>query len=264
MASPLDHARRGAVLAIIAAVLLSNPLYLGLFVEEPAPRSPTGYTASRVDPATPEGQETIIRAVGSDEILDIDHLAEVNRYSPHGSVYRGANGSAVALRRARENGTTRVENGTVAFTLGRLAASYEFVAFHDDGDVRFYRFTVERTDGTTVVSVTNATRSAVARYILHQDVVLFTSLPEYQRETVTEVIQADRNGYRPSNDEFVQLTDNVVLKGDTFYVFREGIHVDDFGPSTRDLASIVLYALGLLLLLAAVASVLLASRAGPE
>lgn len=267
MASPLSHARRGAVLAILAALLLANPLYLGLFVEEPRPRSPTGYAATAVDPSTPDGQRTIIRALGSDDILDVDSLREANRYSPYGPRYRGPDGAVRALERARENGSARVSNETVGFTLGRVAASYEFVVFPEDadgdsdGEVTYYRLEAyQAADGSTVVTIDETTREAVARYILHQDAVLYSSLPRYQRESVENVLDAGQSGYRPYNDEFVDLTDNVVVTDDSYYVFSATMHVDDFGPSARDLGGGLLYLLGFLALLVAAVSTWLSIR----
>lgn len=256
MPSTLATHRRGATLAIVAAILLANPLYVGLFVEQPRPRSPTGYAATAVDPSTEDGQDTLIQHLGSDEILEVEFLEE----SRDAEQYRAPLRAAAVLRRARGNESVRVRDDAVALTLSRLGATSQFVTFHTDDPAAYYRFSVAQENDSVVVRLERATREAVARFIFHQDSIRYASLPGYQRETVDRVLAAGDSGYRPSNDEFVHLTDQVLLKGGTPYVFTERMHVDDFGVTARDLASGLLSALGFVLLLAAVIVTTLADR----
>lgn len=251
----LRHARRGAVFAMLAAVLLANPLYIGLFVDEPRQRSPVGYTAVAVDPASPEDQETIIAQLGDEEILDIDRLR-----GAEGERYAAPTRAAEVLRQARDRGTTRTTGANVTFTLRRVEANHRYVVFPETG--RYYRFAVERRNNTTVVTTTPVNQSDVAQFLVHRDIRRYSSLPEYQRETVRKVIESDRAGYRPYNEEFTELTDALLRKDGTYYVFVQGIHVDDFGITTRDLLTAGLSALGVLSLLAGVLFTALAYREG--
>lgn len=263
MGTPLTRARRGAVLALLAALLLANPLYVGLFVDEPESRSPTGYTAVAIDPGNAADQRTVVQAVGGDEVLQVDGLAEANEYSPYGDRYRAPGDAAAVLRRARSDGSARTADADAAFTLRRVLANHRFVAATGGDARRYYRANLAETGNGVRVTLSPVNRSTVARSVLHGDATLYTSLPRYQRETVDAVLAADESGYRPYNDEFDELTDDVLVKGDTYYVFRAGIHVDDFGPTGRDLLSFGLYALGVLFALVAVVLAALSYRDGP-
>ena len=250
----LTRARSGAVLALVGALLLANPLYVGLLVDEPRSRSPTGYVGVPVDPANASDQATVIQRVGGDDVLALDELASANEYSPYGDRYRAPAGAADVLRRARTDGSASTDDAEVAFTLRRVLASHRYVAV-DDGEVpRYYRATVEESEASVAVTLTSVDRSTVARYVLQRDARLYSALPGYQRETVDAVLAHEGAGYRPYNDEFADLTDDVVVKDGTYYVFRAGVHADDFGPTGREVASLVLSALGALAFL--IASVL--------
>lgn len=250
----LTRARRGALLAILAAALLANPLYVGLIVDQPRERSPTGYAATAVDPSTPEGRERILDAVGDDDVLAVHELADANEYSPYGDEYRASGAAAEALRRARDadGDRARVDAEDAAFTLGRVAANHRFVWFGEDRPA-YYRLDVTRTDdGGAVVALARTNRSAVVEYLVRRDAVLYDSLPEYRRETVDAVIAADESGYRPYDDGFYELTDRIVVKDGTYYVFRAAVHVDDFGFGPQAAASALLTLVGLVALLGAV------------
>lgn len=262
-----SNARRGALFAIVAALLLANPLYVGPLVNDPEQRTriATGYTATAVDPTNASGQRTIITSLGDDEILEIEEFASVNEYSYYGDRYRAPTEASALLRRATENGTVRTGNGTVAFTLARIAADYRFLAISGGESVRYFRFDVVTGDGA-VVTATPVNQSSVAWYIVYSDTRLYTSLPDYQRETIEKVIDANEYGYRPYNDGFVHLTDELVLKNDTYYVFSPAIHVDDFdvGAMVEAVLKLVLSLFGGLSLLAAVAFTTLSYRERDE
>ena len=245
-------ARRGAVLAIVAALLLANPLYVDLVVDEPRPRSPTGYTATAVDPTNASDQRTIVTLLGNGEILPVDELAGANEYSPYGPKYRAPGRAAALLRRAIENDTARTATDSAAFTLGRVAANYRYVAVGDRDSTRFYRLSVEATERETIVSAAEVNRSTVATFLVYRHARLYGALPGYQRDTVDRVIESGEDGYRPYNDEFHEVTDDLVVKDDTYYLFSASVHVDDFGPTAQTVVTLVLYLLGSASLAAAV------------
>lgn len=263
-------ARRGALLAVVAAVLLANPLYVGLVVDEPRERSPTGYTATAVDPGNATDQRLLLREVGGDDVLELEAFAGTNDYQPYGDAYRAPGEAAAVLRRAVDEGRTRADGDAVEFTLNRALASYRYVAVGgrpgaEDETARYYRVRAEVADGATVVTATEVDRRAVVRYVFHRDARLYASLPDYQKETVRNVVADDDYGYRPYNDEFVDLTGNVLVMDDAYYVFSTGVHADDFGPSTHGLVSGVLGLFGVLFLGAgAVLTVLSYRRSGGD
>jgi hypothetical protein len=258
----LTRARRGAVLALVGALLLANPAYLGLVVDEPRSRSPTGYTGTPIDPANASDQRTLLRTVGGDDVLSVDEFAGANEYSPYGDTYRAPRAAADALRRAVESGTATTDDPDAAFTLRRALANHRYVATGERDARQYYRADLDDGDDGLTVTVTPVNRSTVARHVLYSDVVLYSGLPEYQRETVDEVVAADELGYRPYNDEFGELTDQVVRKDGTYYVFETAIHADDFGPSTKGLLALLLAALGALSVLAGAALTGLSYRSG--
>ena len=256
------NAYRGAVLGIVAALLLANPAYVGLVMNEPRERSPTGYTATAITPTNASDQRTVVNRLGEEEVLTIAQLEDANEYSPYGPRYEAPGRAADSLRTAVETGTARTTGDDVTFTLRRVGANYRYLRTHgDESDAaRYHRFDVARVNGSTVVTTTRVNRSTVAQYLVYKDARLYTALPEYQRETVDEVIAADEYGYRPYNDEFHEITESVVVKDGTYYVFTVGVHVDDFGPSTKTVVSLLLAALGTLALVASIVFTLLATR----
>jgi hypothetical protein len=259
------HARRAALLAIVAALLLANPLYVGAVVDEPPSRSPTGYTATAVDPTNASDQRRLIRAVGGDDVVSVAELADANEYQPHGDAYRAPGRAATLLRTAAADGAAHTDDADAGFTLHRVGASYRYVAVDGTNGTRYYRVGVGTTGGGTTVTATAVDRATVARGVLYADARLYASLPAYQRETVDAVIAADESGYRPYNDEFVDLTDDVLVKDDAYYVFSAGVHVDDFGPSRQWIVEALLTLLGLVsLVAAAVLTAVSFRREGPD
>lgn len=254
----LRRARRGAVLGLLAALLLANPLYVGLFVDAPRTRDPTGYVATPVDPSNASDQQTIIRRLGDEEILDVGTLRAAASDSQE-TRYRAPGRALSVLRQARENGTARTSHETASFTLHRVIASHRYVTFPHDDPGQYYRVAIEERNGAAVVTARPVDRATVARFLVYRDSRLYASLPTYQRETVDKVLAAEYS-YRPYNEEFEQLTDNLLIKDGTYYLFSTGIHADDFGISTRDLVSFGLSVLGALAFLAALGFTLLAAR----
>lgn len=250
MSVRLTRARRGAILALLAALLLANPLYVGLLVDEPRERSPTGYRAVAVDPANPSDQQTIVRSLGAEEILDVGELTEEGNYNPYGAEYRARDGARAVIQRAQSNGTAVTTREDVAFTLHRIAANRRYVAFGDD-PVQYYRLSVDDAGDETVVSLREVNRSTVAWSVVYADTRLYSSLPEYQRDTFERVVDAGEYGYRPYNDEFHELTNTLVYRDGTHYLVQRGIHVDDFGPSTRGVVRALLTLFGMVTFLAA-------------
>jgi hypothetical protein len=260
----MSRATRGALLAIVAALLLANPIYVGLFVDPPESRSPTGYAATAVDPANAADRGAILAALGDDEVLDVEELAGENEYSPYGDRYRAPRRAAELLRRAAEDGTSRTDDADAAFTLRRVGAGYRYAAVGDGDSARFFRFSVGARDGATVVTTREVNRSTVAEYVVYSDARLYSSLPGYQRETVEKVIAADEGGYRPYNDEFHEVTDDLLVRNGTYYVFSAAVHADDFGPSARTLVELLLSLLGIVSLVAAAVLTALSYRGGED
>ncbi len=253
-----SNAYRGALLGVLAALLLVNPAYVGLAVDDPEPRSSRGYTATEVDPTNVTDQRLLVRRFGDSAVLSVDEFADANEYSPYGPRYRTPRESAALLRTATEEGTTGTDSDRVAFTLERVGASHRFLRVGDD-PAQYYRFDVTTEDERTLVTTEAVNRWTVARHVFHANARLYSSLPGYQRETVDAVVAAE-DYYRPTNDEFHEVTESVVVDGERYYVFSASVSVDDFGPSTRGLVSLVLSGLGALALLGSVAFTLEATR----
>lgn len=254
MTTALTRARRGAALALVGALLLANPAYLGLVVDEPRSRSPTGYTATAIDPANTSDQQTLLRTVGNDEVLVVDHLTRETGGDPYGGEYRAPGAAADVLRRASTEGSATTTDADSTLTLRRLLANHRYVATGDRDARQYYRADLaDDGDGGVTVTLAPVDRATVARHVLYRDVVRYSGLPPYQRETVDEVLAAPRGGYRPYNDQFGELTDDVLLKDGTYYVFETGIHADDFGPSTKGALALLLGVAGALAVLAGAA-----------
>lgn len=249
MASALRDARRGAVFGVLAALLLANPLYVGMLVDQPRSRSPTGYHAQAVDPANASDQQALLVHLGDEAVVDVEALANAREYNPYGHRYRAPAKAAALLREAR-NGSVRTTDEDVAFTLRRLGASRRFVSVPDGEDDHYFELDVGEANGSTVVGLDPVDRATVARHVFYANARLYGSLPGYQRDTVDDVVAAE-GSYRPYNDEFVHLTDDVVVRNGTAYLFTARVHVDDFGPSTQALVSAALSLLGVLSLLVA-------------
>lgn len=250
--------RYAALLAVLAVVLVANPMYVGLgFSGGGESRSPTAYTATPVDPTNESNHDLLVFAVGDDDVVDVDEFANANEYAPHGDEYRAPADAAAVLEDAVESGSAATSDADAAFTLRRVVAAHRYAAAGDDPR-SYYRLDAS-TDGDAVtVTAANASRTELVDYLVHRDAVLYTGLPEHQRDAVDAAIDAGSLEYRPvQDDHLAALTDDVVVRDDAYYVVREAGHVDSFGPSMRDLVSLALTGLGWLAFLAAV--VLLAS-----
>jgi hypothetical protein len=257
-------ARRGAVLALVAVVLLANPIYVPHLVDEDESQSGTSYGAFPVDPGNASDQRRIERAVGDDDVVDVAALADANEQAVYGDEYAAPEAAAAALERAIETGNASTSDADAAFTLRRVAAVHEFALA--DADARtYYRIDAGPAGNATgdeaaaaTVTAERASRGAVADFLVHRDAVLYASLPESQRAAVEEAIAAGDRGYLPEDSEALWgLTDDIVVRDDTYYVVEPVAAVDDFGPSTRRLASLLLSGLGAL---AAVAALVLTAR----
>ena len=247
-----SNAYRGAVLGILAALLLVNPVYVGVVLDEPESKSPTGYTATEITPTDATDQRLLVTHLGDDEVVDVGQFADANEYAHYGDRYREPEEAAKRLRTAAEDGVVRADREDVRFTLERVGASYRYLRLGDGDATRYYRFAVDRAGDETVVTAEAVNRSTVAQHVLSRDSRLYSSLPGYQKETVDAVIAAD-DYYRPTNDEFHEVARSVVVKDGRYYVFRASIHVDDFGFSTKSLVVLALRGLGVLSLFASVA-----------
>ena len=252
MGNPVTRARRAAILALLASLLLANPLYVGLFFEEPRHRSPTGYSTKVIDPTIGPDAKVVIRELGDDEVLYVETLLDRSDYNREGSQYEAPMETAVLLQEAQVNTSVTTDREDVSFTLHRLDANFQFAAFDSADGTQFSRFEVEERNGSTVVTTHTASRSAVAEYIVYDDARLYSALPGDEQRVVDKVISAEDYGYRPYEDEdFGHLIDDLVVKNGTYYVFVDAIHVDDFGFDVRTVASFLLYASGLVLFLIA-------------
>ncbi|MUV61318.1 hypothetical protein [Halobacterium sp. CBA1126] len=254
------RARRAAVLALLAAVLLVNPVYVPHLVDAEESASGTTYDASAVDLANAGDRERLVYAVGQDDVVDVNDLAEANEHAVYGDEYRVPEAAAGVLERATENGTASTSDADASFTLRRVAANHEFAVVGDDSQ-RYYRIDAAASGNETSVTATEATREAVARYLVHHDAVLYASLPEHQRAAVDAVVEAGDTGYMPESGERLwELTDSVVVRDDTYYVVQPSGVADDFGPSPRGFARLALNAVGALAFLAALVLTVLAYR----
>jgi predicted metallopeptidase len=103
--SPRTCARIAAVLGIFAAALLANPAYVGLAIEEPRERSPTGDTATAIDPANESDQRLVVRN-GTQYVftegVHVDDFGPGTRGAV--TVVLSALGALVASYRTAENG----------------------------------------------------------------------------------------------------------------------------------------------------------------
>lgn len=247
-----SNAYRGALLGILAALLLVNPTYVGVVVDDPESRTPTGYTATEITLTNATDQRALITELGDDEVLDAEQFADANEYSPYGDRYRAPAEAAERLRTAAADGTATTDAADVRFTLQRIGANYRYLRLGDGDATRYYRFDVTGESEQVVVAAEAVNRSTVARHVFYRDARQYSSLPGYQRETVDAVVTAD-DYYRPTNDEFHEVTRSVVVRDGQPYVFEAAIHVDDFGPSAKSLVSLALSGLGVLALFVSVA-----------
>lgn len=257
MADAVSRARRATVLALIGGLLVANPLYVGLFVDESRSRVPTGYTSQVVDPTiTPEAAMVIDR-LGHDEVLPVSWFGERPTMGPLDYRYEEAEAAADVLREAIENGQATTDSEAVGFTLSRLDAHFQFVSSHDGETPAYHRFEVASRNGTTVVTAAETTETAVARYIVHDDARRYPALSQSQQRAIDQILEADDYGYRPYQDAgFEEIHDAVIVKDGTYYVFAESVHVDDFNFGGPALIGGVLTLVGLLLMVvAAVVSV---------
>jgi hypothetical protein len=250
------RARRAAVLALVAVVLLSNSLYVGALVGHSTSEShaSTAYTATAVDPANASHHDNIVRAVGQDDVVDVDELGAANDYTRYADEYRSAEAAAAVIRRAIESGgAANTSDPDTAFTLQRLAARHRYAVTNRSTAPTYYRIDAAAADGVTSVTAEEVSSGTVAEYLVYRDARLYSGLPERQRDAVDETVSAGEHGYRPVEAEYLRnVADRVLVRDGTYYVFSVAGHADDFGFSARGVASLVLSALGTFAFLAAV------------
>ncbi|MCG1004366.1 MULTISPECIES: hypothetical protein [Halobacterium] len=243
------RARRAAVLALLAAVLLVNPLYVPHLADDGDSRSANVYSTTAVDPADASGQATIIRALGDDGVVETTSLT--GEYAAQSDEYRASSPAAVVLERAIESGNASTNDTDTAFTLHRIAANHRYVVTDRDAAPPYYRIGVNATDNTTTVSATAVDRETVARHLVHRDAVLYTSLSDRQRDAFDATV-ADPQGHRPAETGLLDdLTGRVVVKDGTYYVLRHEGHVDSISLSPGGGLTFLLYGLGMFAFLAA-------------
>lgn len=246
------HARRGAVLALLAVVLVANPLYVPHVTSDP-PEADGGavYEVHAVDPANSSDHETIYRTVGEERVLSVPEFVvndhDYDEPGPAGSV----------LYRALDDGSATATDPGVSRTLYRAVGSHQFVANESGGSAAFYRVTLTAADnGSAAVEVTaeRVDRATVIRTVLYADAERYESLFDYEQETVSEAIASGHGSATDLGD----LTRGAVVRNDTAYVFEHAGHVDHFGFSTRGVVGLVLSALSVPVFLAALAFTALA------
>jgi len=250
------HARRGAVLALLAVVLVANPLYVPHVTPDP-PESDGGtqYRVHAVDPGNASDHEQIYGAVGDDRVLTVSEFA-TSDYD-----YGEPGPAAAVLHEALDDGSATATDPVVARTLYRAVGDSEVVANETGVDAAFYRvsLTAAGEDGDAVdVAAEPVGRETAMRTMLYADAELYESLFEPQQQVVDEAIEA---GHGAATD-FGDLTRGAVVRNDTAYVFEHAGHVDSFRFATRGVLGLVLSALSVPVFLAALVLTALSFRRG--
>ncbi|MGB9964477.1 hypothetical protein [Halobacterium hubeiense] len=242
------RARDAAVLALVAAVLLANPLYVPVLPADDS-RSANVYSATTVDPAQASDHATIVRAVGEDDVVELAALTD--EHAGHAGEYRRPVAAAVLLERAIEAGNATASDAETAFTLHRVTANYRYAVTDFGAGPRYYHIKATASDGTTTVSAAAVDGETVAQHLIHRDAVRYSSLPERQRAAVDAVL-ADPDSHRPAHaGVFGDLTERVVAKDESYHVLEHEGHVDSIGGSPFGGPSVLLTGLGALAFLAA-------------
>lgn len=250
------HARRGAVLALLAVVLVANPLYVPHVTPEPSESgSGTVYDVHAVDPGNPDDHELVYRTVGEERVLAVPEFVE-NDYD-----YDEPGPAAGVLYRALDDGSATATDPGVSRTLYNAVGGHQFVANGTGLDAAFYRVTLTAADdGSEAVDVTaeRVDRATVLRAVLYADAERYESLFDREQEIVDDAIE---DGHGDGSD-LGDLTRGTLLRNDTAYVFEHMGHVDSFGFSTRGVVGLALSALSVPVFLAALAFTALAFRRG--
>lgn len=246
------HARRGAVLALLAVVLVANPLYVPHVTPDP-PESDGGtqYEVHAVDPGNPDDDELVYRTVGEERVLSVPEFVE-NDYD-----YDEPGPAASVLYRALDDGSATATDPAVSRTLYRAVGGHQFVANETGLDAAFYRVTLTAAaNESDAIDVTaeRVDRATVLRAVLYADAERYESLFDREQAIVDDAIE---DGHCDATD-LGDLTRGAVVRNDTAYVFEHAGHVDSFGFSTRGVVGFVLSALSVPVFLAALAFTALA------
>lgn len=248
------HARRGAVLALLAVVLVANPLYVPHVTPDPS-ESDGGavYEVHAVDPGNPDDRERIYRTVGDDGVLAVPEFVENDRdYDEPGP-------AVSVLYRALDDGSATASDPGVSRTLYNAVGGHQFVANETGLDAAFYRVTLTAADdGREAVDVTaeRVDRATVLRTVLYADAERYEALFDHEQEVVDEAIAS---GHCTATD-LGDLTRGAVVRDDTAYVFEHAGHVDSFRFATRSVVGFVLSALSVPVFLVALAFTALSFR----
>ncbi|WP_435096471.1 hypothetical protein [Halarchaeum sp. P4] len=215
----------GVALLLVAAVLAANPLYVGALTGPE--RVPTGYEATAMNATNPTDRTLLVNAYGRDVVLDADAVGHA--YTDYD--YRAPAATHDAIQRALRDGTATTTNASVAMDLRALDARYAYLEGAEGGP--YYAMTVTGNESATTLRLDERNGTRVARAVLDNETVAWSSLSAAQRATVDEILASD-GYYRPYRGEAVPETPLLVERNDTVYGVRATVSVDGspvFGTS---------------------------------
>ncbi|MBP1988351.1 hypothetical protein [Halolamina salifodinae] len=244
----MDRRRVALLLAVVGALCLPAPLYLGWAADATAPPAQSSqiYAAEPVDLGTISDQKQFVDAHGSEVTFSAHQASE--RYSA--GEYRSPNVTRAALKTAMREGSVTVDDAGARADLREIAADDEFVRDAYGDIAGYYRLSVEengslvRAENGSLDVVANATAEQAPRY---------EELSAGEQRTIDRIIDNSSGndlGYRPLvNEPFVDQLPTPVWRGETLYSISVYGHVDDFGPGLGGfVAGIAVAAVGLVLL----------------
>ena len=252
----MEHRKAALALLVLGLILLPGPAYAVVADDwtggDDRHRSSQVVGATRLAPATDEGQRTLVRQYGTRVALPVQSLTA----SYARDDYEAPNRTAAALRAAIANGSAVATADPVRSDLDAVAREYAYLRIDrgaDPADDPYYALAVDAGGDRTTVRATRANRSAVAATIRDRYVVAYDSLSPAERRTVDKVLNqsvGDGSGYRPYADEPLPDRPFVLEKSDAYYHVGTVAHVDDFSFPTGLLAGLVASGVGVLSVLA--------------
>lgn len=247
------HAQRGAILGILAALLLANPLYMSFLFADGSERSDMVYRAEEITLSNSTDRDILITRLGDEEVLEYQKFERL-RYT---SSERFARPQRIAklLRDARSGNTLSIDHPTVRSDFRYIKFNYRYVRFEED---QLYRLNITQSDSTTLLRLAQVDETTVATYLAVKDRLLYDGLSSRQQEVVDNIIHHG-DAYQPLEIEARPPTERLIWKDGTYYL----IYGSDDGFSINTLpflVSVGLSVLGAVALLGAVGFTTLSFR----
>ncbi|QIO23358.1 hypothetical protein [Haloarcula sp. JP-L23] len=212
----MDLGRPAILVLVIGLLCIPAPLYLPVAIEMTHSQTDAPYNGPVVDPATEDGQETIL--VYYDRTLRLEVAADLSteRYDAPSRLRR-------TLVRAIQNGTATRSAPAVRSDIQAVARNYTYLRYQNE----YYAFTVAAGGGT--VETTHVTREQVVTETVDRQAVAYESLGPQTQRTVDRIVantsgDAGIGSYRPhENSAVVERSPILVSKNGTLYsIHRDG------------------------------------------